>query len=239
LIYQCYPAKEDKKNVFLENAYKGFGLEPEVNKLLTRNCPELSSAANRLQLTEYACLLWHWRNSNYDTDEWIGTTSIRQSNKFPHRFKNKQEISELLNKNPVIAWGQYTLHNQKGEFISLEKSTEVCHPGLTQYMRETLLRFGHELPKEWKTATTGFFANYWIMTKDLFEDFMSFSWPMVSWSLDSIKESDFYKNQPEYKTVSNAKAVCYFAERLFLVWYLLKGITPHNPGQISQLGHGI
>lgn len=225
--------------MFTEDAYKGFGLEPEVNKLLTLNCPELKSKDTRLQLTEYACLLWHWRNPGYDSDSWVGTTSIRQSSKFPFRFKSKQEVRELLKLHPVLAWGQYTLHNQKGERISLQKSTEVCHPGLTEYMAQVLAKFGYKLPSEWETDTTGFFANYWIMTKDLFQDFMSFSWPMVIWSLENISESAFYKNQPEYKTVSNAKAVCYFAERLFLVWYLLKGITPYNPGQTSQLGHGI
>jgi hypothetical protein len=230
-------------NLFLEEPYTGFGLEPEVNPLLFVECPELEDAGTRLQLTEYACFLWHWRNSDYDQDTWIGTTSHRQLEKFPFKFESKQQVQDLLDKWGVVAWGQYELFvpdngiQGRGVPISLHRQTEICHPGLNEYMADVLQRFGYSMPAKWKGTHTGFFANYWVMRKDLFNDFMEFSWPMVEWSLQNVHGSDYYKMQTEYGTVSNQKATGYFMERLFLVWYLLKGIVPYNPSCSEPLFH--
>ena len=63
---------------------------------------------------------------------------------------------------------------------------------------------------------------------ELFHEFMEFSWPMVEWAIENVEDYDFYKKQPAYKTVSRSKAVGYFMERLFILWYLMKGIQPYN-----------
>ena len=243
MIYQCFPFAQDAANLFSEEPYKAFGLEPDVNGVLFKNCPELEDSSTRLQLTEYACFLWHWRNQDYDQDNWIGTTSHRQLDKFPFKFELKEQVQDLIDKWGVVAWGQYELFvpdtrvQGRGVPISLHTQTEICHPGLNEYMADVLQRFGHSMPLGWQKYTTGFFANYWVMRKDLFNDFMEFSWPMVEWSLKNVHTSDYYKNQPNYGTVSNKKATGYFMERLFLIWYLLRGITPYNPSVRSPLFH--
>jgi len=240
MIYQCYPFKKDRINVFPEEPYKGFGLEPEVNKLLTLNCPELKDPFVRLQLTEYACFLWHWRNPGYDTDSWIGTTSYRQLEKFEHVFKGKKEVRDAISHTGVTAWGEYHLVDKHSSPtpITLEEQTERCHPGLNEYIKFMLEKFGYNVPDKWATEQKGFYANYWVMTKELFDDFMEFSWPMVEWSLENIKITHYYAIQPKYGTVSNQKATGYFMERLFLLWYLIKGITPQNPATPHLLAHG-
>jgi hypothetical protein len=245
MIYQCYPFVQDSIKLFPNEPYRGFGLEPESNKLLSLNCPELEDPATRLQLTEYACLLWHWRNPGYDTDFWIGTTSIRQLNKFAHVFKTKQEVRDLVNRHSVVAWGEYAMVTPHPEDqsindpITLAQSTEICHPGLNRFMSQALGEFDYSIPAEWFRSTSGFFANYWVMNKEQFEDFMSFSWPIVEWSLENVKGTPFYKNHHEGVTLTQNKAVAYFAERLFLIWYMLRGITPYNPSTPSVLTHGL
>ena len=237
MIYQCYPFTKDRMSLFSDEPYRGFGLEPESNKLLSLNCPELKSSYNRLQLTEYACFLWHWRNPGYDTDSWIGTTSIRQLNKFPYQFTTKKEVREAVQKHQVVGWGEYDLYSQ-GVPITLKEQAERCHPGLNDYMEQVFADFDHSFPSAWSTFTSGFFANYWVMDKELFTDFMEFSWPMVEWSLNNVENTDYYKNHPEYGTVSRKKATGYFMERLFLLWYLKRGIVPHNPATPISLSHG-
>ena len=237
MIYQCYPKKEHKKFIFEEEPYTAFGLELDVNKQLLLNCPELKDPYVRMQLTEYACFLWHWRNKDRCPNDWIGTTSFRQLDKFPHKFKSIEEVDSLVSDHGVVGWGEYDLVNKIGDPITLEEQTDICHPGLNGYMKDVLNLHGHSLPTEWGTTTSAFFANYWVMTRELFEDFMEFSWPMVKWSLENVKDSDYYNTQIEYGTVSNAKATGYFMERLFLIWYLLEGRKPHNPFTPQRLAH--
>jgi len=235
MIYQCYFAKEHEHSLFPLEPYRGFGLEPEVNSRLLENCPELASPFIRKQLTEYACLLWHWRNN--DGDSWFGTTSFRQLMKFPHVFQSRNQISELVKDHGIVAWGQYRMVDEVGRPISLKEQTEICHKGLNDFMEECMIACGEEVPKDWSTKDTGFFANYWVMRRDLFESYMEYSWPIVKWALENVKDSDFIKKQAIYGTVHPDKAVGYLMERLFLMWYLKEGITPYNPSVAQVLGH--
>jgi len=259
MIYQCYPKEEHRKKLFKQGAYKGFGLEPSVNSSLTLNCPELQDPVTRMQLTEYACFLWHWRNPGQDKDAWFGTTSFRQLEKFPLIFSSKKEVSELVKTHGIVGWGEYDCYTvttkpspdmikqynlnpkdlpETGAFAipaTLKMQADICHPGLSEYVEFMLRKFGHEVPEGWDKETRGFFANYWVMTKELFHDFMQFSWPMVKWSLENIEITHYYNIQPVYGTVSNNKATGYFMERLFMLWYLIRGIKPHNPAIPSQL----
>ncbi len=259
MIFQCYPKSEYKKDLFKTEPYQGFGLERDVNKLLTLNCPELVDPKTRMQLTEYACFLWHWRNPGHDSDSWIGTTSYRQLDKFPHIFQSKDEIRGLLKEHEIVGWGEYdcfavtrkpspkmvedhglNVENlpEDGAFaipISLKSHANLCNPVLGDYIEFMFKKFGHTVPDDWDKTTRGFYANYWVMNKDLFNDFMSFSWPMVKWSLENIEVTHYYNIQPVYGTVSNNKATGYFMERLFMLWYLSKGMTPYNPSEPSQL----
>ena len=239
MIYQCYAKPEDRTHLFKGGPYKGFGLEPEVNPRLFENCPELEDPEIRMGLTEYACFLWHWRNKE-NPDGWFGSTSFRQLEKgFVAKFESKDEVKHYLQQHQILGWGNYKLYGaletskgQVGGFpISLGSQAEACHPGINDFILEVFTKFGHVIPEAWAVESCGFFANYWAMSNELFYEFMEFSWPMVQYSLEHVHESKFYKDQPEFSTVTNAKATGYFMERLFILWYLIKGITPHNPCQ--------
>tara|TARA_R100001244_G_scaffold118861_1_gene88584 strand:+ start:296 stop:1015 length:720 start_codon:yes stop_codon:yes gene_type:complete len=229
MIYQCYPKKENEKSLFSEEPYEGFGLEPEVNESLFLNCPELEDPFNRLQLTEYACMLWHWRNPESNSDDWFGTTSHRQLDKLFYRFSTKEMVDKLVNDHNVVGWGEYSMYGGNKNSISLREHTNICHPGLNEYMEKVLEDFNCTLPARWDSQTTGFFCNYWAMNLDLFNEYMEFSWPIVKNSLNKIKDSNYFKTQTTYLTVSKDKAIGYLMERLFIIWYMRKGITPFNP----------
>jgi len=237
MIYQCYFDKRQQASIFSEEPYRGFGLEINVNKKLFFNCPELEDSSTRKQLTEYSAFLWHWRNKFLNPDSWIGFTSYRQLEKFPHVFKTKQEIESLLSTHGIVGWGQYELHGNDSRLIPLSEQADICHPGLNEYIEDIFRLFEHPIPSAWYSQSTAFFANYWVMPLDLFDRFMEFSWPMVKWSLENIKDSNFYKMQHEYGTVTNEKAIGYFMERLFILWHLSNNISSVNPSKIQPLGH--
>ena len=56
MIHQCYFAEAQRPRLFQKPVYRGFGLEPEVNLELARNCPELQESRNRPLLCEYVSL---------------------------------------------------------------------------------------------------------------------------------------------------------------------------------------
>lgn len=236
MIYQCYFKKEHTSRLFPGPLYRGFGLEPGVNSTLLNNCPELNDPRVRLQLTEYAAFLWHWRNEA-NPDDWIGFTSYRQLDKSRKVFQSQQEIGSLLEENAVIGWCKFRMVNRSGDEISLYRHTEFCHPQLNNYLEKTLEQFGHVLPASWRTLSTGFFANYWIMKNQQFDDFMRFSWPMVEWSLGNIADSGYYHHQPLIPRLGNTKATGYFMERLFIIWYLLQDLEPMNVGRQLDFIH--
>ena len=138
MIYQCYAKEEDKKHLFKGGPYKGFGLEPEVNKRLFEKCPELEDPEIRMGLTEYACFLWHWRNKE-NPDKWFGTTSFRQVEKgFHTKFESKDEVMHYLRQHQILGWGEYELlgavDTDKGRVggfpISVGVQAEACRHSL-------------------------------------------------------------------------------------------------------------
>lgn len=233
MIYQCFYRKDHP--LFSEEPYVGFGLEPDVNERLFENCPELENPTNRLQLVEYGSHLWLWRNKV--KDPWIGSNSYRQLDKFNHKFQSIEEIEALLEKHDILAWGEYNIKNKVGMPMSLKSQAEVCHPGLNEFTEMVFLKFKVPFPPEWSTKSSGFFANYWVMKNPLFQDFMQFSWPMVEWAMLNIKNTEYYKTQNSYGTVTPEKCVGYFLERLFIFWYLVRGHTPFNPSKPEPLFH--
>jgi hypothetical protein len=238
MIYQCYFKKGQEEKIFKTPVYSGFGLEPEVNSNLFLNCSELKEEKIRLQLTEYACFLWHWRNPTINPDSWFGTTSYRQLDKTPFIFKDKNLIETQTEKNIILGWGFYDLVDRKGNSISLAKQAEVCHPGINDFIQEAFNQKNLTIPKEYYTQTIGLFANYWVMSNKMFDDYMNFSWPLVSWALENREVFDYFKNDMPGKTVTKEKAVGYFMERLFLLWYLKNKHTLQIVGPLMKLYHG-
>ena len=237
MIYQLYYKEEHKEDLFNNSAYTGFGLEPELNDKLLDNCPELEDPKTRLQLVEYAAFLWHWRND--DGEPWIGTTSHRQLKKnIPFVFESYDQVDSMIRDHGIVGWGNYKFMGQSGKPITLAQQSEICHPGLNEHLVQGMKQFGHNVPLDWVQSSDGFFANYWVMRKDLFNDFMEFSWPIVKWSYESVEDSSLYKNQNKYGTVTPDKATGYLQERLFVIWYLKNNIRPFNAsGQMYPLVH--
>ena len=114
MIHQCYFAEAQRARLFQKPVYRGFGLEPEVNPELARNCPELQEARNRPLLCEYAALLHLWRNPELDPDPWIGFSSYRQLDKFPTVFQSHQQIDRLLEGCDIVGWGGYEFFDAMG-----------------------------------------------------------------------------------------------------------------------------
>jgi hypothetical protein len=237
MIYQCFFKDGQQEKLFKQEPYIGFGLEPSVNPNITKNCPELDDPSVRLQLTEYACFLWHWRNPDFDKDSWIGTTSYRQLDKSHFIFSNKKIIEEYTNNNQILGWGFYFLMDMKQHPISIAKQSEVCHPGINEFLELAMKKFGYEMPDKYYSEPIGLFANYWAMNKKMFNQYMEFSWPMVKWALDNRHNYDYFKKEMLGDRVTKDKAVGYFMERLFIVWYLLNNHEVVTVGNLQPLVH--
>src|SRR5947209_19783424 len=104
MIHQCYFAATQRGELLDSPVYQGFGLEPEVNPQLIRNCPELEDAKTRQALVEYAAMLHLWRNPQEDPDAWIGFTSYRQRDKSPVIFTSRQQVEQALAGADVLGW---------------------------------------------------------------------------------------------------------------------------------------
>jgi hypothetical protein len=212
MIYQCYFKKEQEQNLFSPDCYQGFGLEPELNSTLFKNCPELKDAKTRLALTEYACFLWFYRNLDCLEGDYFGTTSYRQLIKQPTIFESQDHLDSLKDPKKIVTWGMTELLEQEGYPLPISIQTEIAHPGMTSYINEIL----DEVPEEWYSCNKVIFANYWYMHKDLFVDFMDFSWPLVQQALKDQKHP--YFSQEHKFGADKRKAVGYFMERLFILW---------------------
>lgn len=229
MIYQCYFAEGQRGRLFDGALYTGFGLEPEVNPDLARNCVELLTLGNRTALAEYAAMLHLWRNP-IDLDRWIGFTSYRQLDKFPTCFeeKDREPIELLLTSNDILGWGFYRLVNAtSGAPGSIAEISETCHPGITAFLEQLLGRVETHLPPAYFREDVGLFANYWIMSKANFSAFMQWSFPLVSWCLTHRENQPFLSTCP--------RSVGFVAERLFILWYLLFDKRLANLGLLELL----
>tara|TARA_R110002110_G_scaffold63297_2_gene176194 strand:- start:2363 stop:3115 length:753 start_codon:yes stop_codon:yes gene_type:complete len=232
MIHQCYFKDSQKSSLFTEEPYKGFGLEPHLFKSLSDNCPELESLDTRLALTEYSSFLHIWRNKSYDTDSWIGFTSYRQLFKSKFKFQNTKEVLEILKINPVACWGRYNVTEVlqvNGKLLSGSAAqAESAHPGLYFFIERIFKVFKETIPNEFYTSPFSYFANYWVMTRELFEDFMEWSWKYIEWCLNNKNNDEYLSSKNPVKCQENVrklnssgegKAIGYFMERLFILWY--------------------
>lgn len=218
MIYQCYFKPTQVSSLFSEDCYTGFGLEPECNKDLFLNCPELMDQSTRLALTEYACFLWFWRNQDAIQDDWFGTTSYRQLDKQKFKFKNKNQINNLLlsHKDTIITWGLSEFYEANGYPLPIAIQTEIAHPHMTSYINESFKTHKIDIPIDWFTQPIGILGNYWLMQKEMFFQFMEFSWPLVKSAL--LNKAHPYFNTEMKFGCDKKKAVGYYMERLFILW---------------------
>jgi len=228
MIYQCYFRKDQETKLFLTDVYYPFGLEPEVNPSLLTNCDELRDPNLRLSLTEYAAFLHIYKNDVFkkDSDWWVGFTSYRQLDKTPIIFKNKAKFEELLNlAGGFCGWGYYLTRS------NASTQAEICHPGINNFIKDVLSKFNIEIPKRFYEDKYLLFANYWAMRKEFFLDFMSWSWPIVSYA-STLIDHPYVKTNSPVSTVDTRKWLGYFMERLFIIWYMIRNYNPSNFGPI-------
>lgn len=226
MIYQCYHHADQVARLFTTPVYRGFGLEPSLNPDLIRRCPELASETNRRFLNEYGAMLNLWRNGTTFWPRWIGFTSYRQRDKTPFQFQSARQVRAALNHERVVAWGcmdvsAFRVADNTGAAAQLEH----CHPGGLAYLERALAEFGLALPERFQTDAIIAYANYWVMRKRDFADFMEFSWPPIEWMLRTQDESGFVASHP--------RSIGYIVERMFIVWYMQRGLAPARIGPLS------
>lgn len=228
MIYQCYFKKDQESNLFKTSIYKGFGLEPIVNKSILLNCPELENEKNRLALTEYAAFLNIWRNDVYklDADWWIGFTSYRQLDKSPVIFDSKETFERCLKiAQGFCGWGFYEMSK------NTSFQAEHCHPNINKFIEDVFSSLNIKIPNRFYTDKVALFANYWAMDKHKFIDYVTWSWPIIQKAF-SMKDHIYAKTDSIMSTTSKDKWIGYFMERLFILWYMSRNYYPTNFGPI-------
>lgn len=225
LIAQCYFRKDQESKLFKDPLYRGFGLEPEVNPNLFQNCPELEDPSVRLALTEYACLLWYYRNQDQLPKEGFGTTSYRQLDKVDY-ISTVKDV-EVYHDSHISTWGLSEFYDADGNPLPCSLQAEIAHPGINSYIKATV----KNVPDQWYTSNRCILANYWLTNIDSFLNFMEWSWPLVKNALYDFKNKThhYFTNKMNFGADPN-KAVGYYMERLFSIWsmegYSINEVVP-------------
>lgn len=226
MIHQCYFAEGQRSRLFNTTAYRGFGLDTVVNPDVTRKCPELEDPRHRVLLAEYGAMLHHWRNPELDTDGWIGFTSYRQTDKFPTVFTKHEDVAPLLAQAEVVGWGGYQfLDARTGQPISLAEGSERSHLGIVSCLWKLLMLRDERMPIGFVSGAVGLFCNYWAMSRASFEQYMEWSFPLVRYCLTN----------PDAHVQSHPRSVGYLAERLFILWYMLREKRLMHVGQVQNM----
>jgi hypothetical protein len=236
MIHQCYFSSEQLSRTFKSDPYRPFGLEPVVNPEISNRCIELTSERNRMALAEYGAMLHLWRNPLVDTDAWIGFTSYRQLEKTTHVFNSKAQIENLLSRGDYVGWYFWYVANVRiGSLHGAAAQAEMSSPGLHRFITDVLRNFGSRAPESYSNSPLVPYANYWVMPRERFDDFMNWSWPMVEFALSS--DHPYLTAESTIKATDNKqRAVGYFMERLFVIWTLLRQLRPVVVGPVFDPG---
>lgn len=211
MIYQLYPNTTSQDRLFRSSLYRGFGLNPEVNSAIFRNCPELENPRWRLSLAEYVAMLYLWRNPPDDGHSWIGFTSYRQTDKTGFQLlpEDGRTVNALLEEFDVLGWG-FLEHE-----MSVIKHAEYCHPGFTRCFNRVLASGGCSIPASMESDRVALFCNYWILDKGRFDQYMTWSWPLVHWMLFNLDNDDYLRSSGS----DHFGPLGSIMERLFIAWY--------------------
>jgi hypothetical protein len=229
MIHQCYFAPSQQPALFdpSSGVYRPFGLEPEVNPQITRNCPELQDPKSRVALVEYGAMLHLWRNPQEDPDPWIGFTSYRHRDKSPVIFTARQQVEQALASADILGWCGHRFQDaQTGRPVALAEQAERSHPGIVSFLYRLMLMRNERMPDSFLVSNAGLFANFWATSRANFNAFMEWSFPLVRWCLANPQ-------QPYLQ--SHPKAIGYLIERLFILWYLMKGLRVTHAGPIIEM----
>lgn len=218
MIFQCYFSPDQKTKLFTGPLYRGFGLEPEVNSDISLNCPELESARNRLCLVEHAAMLHLWRNPPPESTDWIGFTSYRQLDKTPFLFEDVEHIRSGLCRADILGWGFASVsHSTINGLTGAAAQLECRFPGAFTYLQAKLNDHGIEVPQRFFTDPSALFANYWVMSRDHFREFMQFMEPILRSCLNDLGRCSFLDSHP--------KSIGHVLERLIIIWYMRRNLT--------------
>jgi hypothetical protein len=158
-------------------------------------------------------LLHLWRNPELDTDPWIGFTSYDQLEKFPMTLADRQEVESVLSSADVVGWGGYSFVDAiSGRPVTVAEQAERFLPGFNSSLMRLIMLLNDPLPQSYFLATTGLFCNYWVMSKENFNEYMEWSSPLVFFAL----------RNPDAILRQTPKALSHLCERLFICWYGLK-----------------
>ncbi len=208
MIYQCYFKRAQESRLFLNLPYQPFGLAPEVNPHITRNCPELDRPEHRLQLCEFVAMLHLWRNPPDDGDDWIGFTSYRQLDKVPTIFM-PGEIEAALQRGDAVTWARMQFN------VSMATQCDWSHPGLMPFMIQMFRATGLKIPQTYFTSCEGIFNSYWAVRKTDFQQHMEWFYPAIDYCLKNLATDLYLRSSP--------RAASYALERLFMAWCWLNG----------------
>jgi len=231
MIYQCYFKEDQKDKLFNSELYKPFGLEPEVNPDIVKNCPELENSSVRLNLAEYSAFLNIYKNGvdTLDKDFWIGFTSYRQFDKSPVVFHSRKVFETcLMMSNGFGGWGFYRVTTSPSE------QAELCHPNINKFIVDVLAQFRISVPPRFYQDKVALFCNYWAMDKRKFKDYIEWSWPIIQKAM-TMRDHVYANTGTVLKTTSKDKWIGYFMERLFIIWYMLRDYYPANFGPICGI----
>lgn len=184
---------------------------------------DLSSISDPIYLpqieNEYPAMVYLWQNE-LDQHDWIGFTSHRQLEKgFNTILKNTdEEINQLLKSFDILTWGWLCMNDTRAVY-NLDPNVKnvidqmnFYHSNLSTKMNE-VLKF-YSLPSVESVlgdVSCALYANYWIMSKDNFKEFMSWSYPLALWLLNNPR---IYNPH-----VGHFNDVGLIIERLFIYWY--------------------
>jgi hypothetical protein len=89
------------------------------------------------------------------------------------------------------------------------------------------------LPAAYETAPIAPYANYWILRKYRFAQFMEWSWPIVQAAL--IAEHPYKEAPDRGRWDDRRKRVGYFAERLFIIWSMREALKIAWLGPVAPM----
>lgn len=228
MIYQCFYKRIQASRLFKTECYKPFGLEPNLNQSLFKNCPELECENNRESLNEYACFLWFFRNQDM-LDSHFGSTSFRQLSKSKRVFKNMGNLKKRCGESNIVTWNLSRNTDSSDHPIPVSLATEAHHPHMSSYIRHIFKKLGYQVPPRWYSDTDCIYANYWYLSKSLFIDFMEYSLPVIELALEDFKNFShaFFTKGEDIHNPSNRR-VGYLAERIFIIWYYHRSLDVVN-----------
>ena len=234
MIHQCFYRADQRDALFSAPPYCGFGLEPEINDTLLSICPELADKRTRVALVEYAAMLFHWRRKDADPDAWIGFTSYRQLSKTAFIFDSKRAVELALADADVASWGVWDVSRVRSAWLTgAAAQANLASPSLHKFTVDVLSHFGLGIPQAYFAGKQIIFANYWVMSRQNFDRYMSWSWPIVQHA--HTLDHPYKCAVPVHARIDQRKAVGYLAERLFAMWVLREGLRVAALGDVTVM----